>query len=90
MLIEVNVEDFHRDPNAVLDQVQLGNAEVVVTEGGKVIAALINPGLFERTRRMHDRFEEITAKITEDFREIPMEEGVAEIDAAVAWERGKK
>lgn len=81
--------DFRRDPDAMLDQVQLGNEAVVVDEDGKIIAALVNPNLFGGFRRMHDRFDELRAEIAEDFRDIPEGVGMAEIDAAVARERGK-
>jgi len=89
MYIEVKETDFRRDPDAMLDQVQLGNEAVVVDEDGKIVAALVNPNLFERFRRMDERLDELRSKIAEDFRDIPMEQGMAEIDAAVVRERGK-
>lgn len=62
MLIEISAEEFLRDPDAMLDQVQFNNAEVVVKEDGKTVAALINPETFERFQRMHERFDDLTGK----------------------------
>jgi len=36
---------------------------------------------------MRDRFDALSARIAEAYAEVPMDEGLAEIDAAVATER---
>ena len=89
MVTEVSAVKFRQNLGEMLNQVQYRKDAVVVTKDGKAVAALVDADLFERIRRMRDRFDELTNKIAEDFRDIPMEEGMAEIDAAVARERGK-
>jgi prevent-host-death family protein len=89
MVTEVSAVKFRQNLGEMLNQVQYRKDSVVVTKDGKPVAALVDAQLFERIRRMRERFDELTNKIAEDFREIPMEEGMAEIDAAVARERGK-
>jgi prevent-host-death family protein len=89
MVTEVSAVKFRQNLGEMLNQVQYRKDAVVVTKDGKAVAALVDADLFERIRRMRDRFDELTNKIAEDFRDIPMEEGMAEIDAAFARERGK-
>lgn len=89
MVTEVSAVKFRQNLGEMLNQVQYRKDSVVVTKDGKPVAALVDAQLFERIRRMRERFDELTNEIAEDFRDIPMEEGMAEIDAAVARERGK-
>jgi len=90
MVTEVSAVKFRQKLGEMLNQVQYRKDSVLVTKDGKPVAALVDAALFERIRRMRERFDELTNKIAEDFRDIPMEEGMAEIDAAFARERGKK
>ena len=89
MVNEVSAVNFRQNLGEMLNQVQYRKDAIIVTKDGKPVAALVDAELFERIRRMRDRFDELTAKIADDFRDIPMEEGMAEIDAAFARERGK-
>lgn len=89
MVNEVSAVNFRQNLGEMLNQVQYRKDAIVVTKDGKPVAALVDAELFERIRRMRERFDELTNKIAVDFRDIPMEEGMAEIDAAVARERGK-
>ena len=90
MVTEVSAVKFRQNLGEMLNQVQYRKDAIVVTKDGKPVAALIDAGQFERIRRMRDRFDEITARIAEDFRDVPEEEGLAEIEAAVREVRGKK
>ena len=89
MVTEVSAVNFRQNLGEMLNQVQYRKDAVVVTRDGKPVAALVDAELFERIRRMRDRFDELTSKIADGFRDIPPEVGMAEIDAAVARERGK-
>jgi hypothetical protein len=87
MFLEVDEPEFRANPDAMLERVQSGCKAVVIKADGRIIAALVSPHLFEQVRGMHQRFDAVRAKIAEDFRDIPMEQGTAEIDAAIAAER---
>lgn len=89
MVTEVSAVNFRQNLGEMLNQVQYRKDAVVVTKDGKAVAALVDVELFERIRRMRDRFDELAGKIAEDFRDVPEEVGMAKIDAAVARERGK-
>jgi hypothetical protein len=51
------------------------------------VAALIDARLFERIRRMQGRFDTLCQRIEKGYASVPEEEGMAEIDAAIAAER---
>jgi prevent-host-death family protein len=90
MITEVSAVKFRQNLGEMLNQVQYRKDAVLVTRDGKPVAALIDAEQFERIRRMRERFDEIAGKIAEDFRDIPEEEGMAQIEAAVAEVRRKK
>jgi prevent-host-death family protein len=87
MVTEVSAVEFRQNLGEMLNQVQYRNDSIVVNKDGKPVAALVSADLFARIRAMRDRFDELSARIAQDFADVPMEEGMAEIDAAVAKER---
>ncbi len=90
MVTEVSAVKFRQNLGEMLNQVQYRKDAVVVTRDGKPVAALIDAEQFEHIRRSRERFDELRAKIAEDFRDIPEDEGNAMIEAAVRAVRGKK
>jgi hypothetical protein len=47
----------------------------------------VDADLFARIRQMQERFEALSQRISGAFEEVPVDQGLAEIDAAVAAER---
>jgi prevent-host-death family protein len=68
----------------MLNQVQYRNDSIVINKDGKPVAALVDAELFARIRRMQDRFDQLSRQVAEAFADVPEEQGLAEIDAAVA------
>jgi prevent-host-death family protein len=87
MVTEVSAENLRQNLGEMLSQVQDCNDSILINKGGKPVAALVSPEMFARIRRMQERFDELSAKIAEAYADVPMEEGMAEIDALVAEER---
>jgi hypothetical protein len=54
------------------------------------VAVLVDAELFNRIRRMQDRFDALSARIVESFAAVPVDEGMAMIDAAVAEDRKQR
>jgi prevent-host-death family protein len=71
----------------MLNEVQYRNDSIVISKDGKPVAALVDAELFTRIRRMRERFDELSNRIAEAYAGVPADEGMAEIDAAVARER---
>ncbi len=87
MIIEVNAVNFRQNLGEMLNQVQYRNDSIVINKDGKPVAALVDAELFARIRRMQERFDALSQRIAEAYVEVPVDEGLAEIDAAVARER---
>jgi prevent-host-death family protein len=89
MVTEVNAVNFRQNLGEMLNQVQYRNDSIVINKDGKPVAALVDAELFARIRRMRDRFDTLSSRIVESYAEVPVEEGLAEIDALVAQERAR-
>jgi prevent-host-death family protein len=84
MISEVSAVNFRQNLGEMLNQVQYRNDSIVISKDGKPVAALVDAELFARIRRMRERFEQLSARIAEAYADVPEDEGMAEIDAAVA------
>ncbi|MGD0443448.1 MAG: type II toxin-antitoxin system Phd/YefM family antitoxin [Edaphobacter sp.] len=89
MITEVNAVNFRQNLGEMLNQVQYRNDSIVINKDGKPVAALVDAELFARIRRMQDRFDALSRRIAEAHAGVPLEEGLAEIDAQVARERAR-
>lgn len=87
MITEVSAVSFRQNLGEMLSQVQYRNDSIVINKDGKPVAALVDAELFARIRRMQERFEALSGRISEAYIGVPVEEGQAEIEAAVAAER---
>lgn len=59
----------------------------MITKDGKPVAALVDAALFERIRRMQDRFDASSERLARAYETVPEDEGVAEIERAGARAR---
>jgi len=84
MINEISAVTFRQNLGEMLNQVQYRNDSIVINKDGKAVAALVDAQLFARIRRMRARFDELSQQLRDDYAEVPMEEGLADIDAAVA------
>jgi prevent-host-death family protein len=87
MISEVNAVVFRQNLGEMLNQVQYRKDSIIVNKDGKPVAALVGADLFARIRAMRDRFDQLSSRVAEAYRDLPTEQGMAEIEAAVAAER---
>ncbi len=87
MITEVSAVNFRQNLGEMLNQVQYRNDSIVINKDGKPVAALVDAELFARIRRMQERFDALSGRISEAYAGVPAEEGLAEIEAAVAADR---
>lgn len=90
MISEINAVAFRQNLGEMLNRVQYRQDSIVINKDGKPVAALIDARLFERIRRMQQRFDALCARIEAGYAELPEEEGLAEIDAAVSGARARR
>ena len=87
MITETNAVNFRQNLGEMLNQVQYRHDSVVINKDGKPVAALVDARLFERIRRMQERFDALCQRIEAGFAKVPEDEGLAEIQAAVKLDR---
>jgi prevent-host-death family protein len=87
MVTEVSAVNFRQNLGEMLNQVQYRNDSIVVQKDGKPVAALVDAQLFARIRAMRDRFDQLGNRIAAAYANVAVDQGMAEIDAAVAKER---
>ena len=73
----------------MINQVQFRRDSIVIKKNGRPVAALIDAKLFERIRRMQDRFDALSARLAEAYSEVPEAEGIAEIKRVTAKVRAE-
>ncbi len=84
---ETSAVNFRQNLGEMLNQVQYRRDAILINKDGRPVAALVDARLFERIRRMQARFDELARRIEAGYATVPQDEGLAEIDAAVARER---
>jgi len=90
MITEVSAVTFRQNLGEMLNRVQYANDNIIINKDGKSVAVLVDTGLFDRIRRMNMLFDDLSQRIATAYGNVPPEEGMAEIDALVASERGKQ
>src|SRR5664279_6413028 len=89
MITETSAVSFRQNLGEMLNQVHYRHDSVVINKDGKPVAALVDARLFERIRRMQGRFDALCQRIEAGFANVPVEQGLAEIEAAVKQERAE-
>lgn len=87
MITETSAVSFRQNLGEMLNQVQYRHDSVVINKDGKPVAALVDARLFERIRRMQARFDALCQRIESGFANVPEDEGLAEINATIDFER---
>ena len=89
MITETSAVAFRQNLGEMINQVQFRKDSIVITKDGKPVAALIDAQLFERIRRMQERFDALSARIAEAYAGVPEDEGMDEIKRAAAEVRAE-
>jgi prevent-host-death family protein len=87
MITETSAVTFRQNLGEMLNRVQYRHDSVIINKDGKPVAALVDARLFERIRRMQDRFDALCQRIEAGYASVPEPEGMDEIQAAVQLER---
>jgi len=90
MITEISAVNFRQNLGEMLNRVQYRNDSIVISKDGRAVAALVDAELFARIRRMRERFETLSGQVSAAYADVPLEEGLAEIDEAVAAVRKSK
>lgn len=87
MITETNAVAFRQNLGEMLNIVQYRNDSVLIKKDGKPVAALIDARLFERIRRMQERFDALCDRLERSYAGVPEGLATAEIEKASALAR---
>lgn len=87
MITETTAGALRQNLGEMLGQVHRQGDSIIISEDGQPVAALIDIALFERIRRVQNRFDQLSSRVATAFVSIPESEGTAEIEALVDSER---
>lgn len=87
MITETSAVAFRQNLGEMLNIVQYRNDSVLIKKDGKPVAALIDARLFERIRRMQERFDALCDRLEQSYAGVPEDVVLAEIEKATALAR---
>ena len=87
MITETSAVAFRQNLGEMLNIVQYRNDSVLIKKDGKPVAALIDARLFERIRRMQERFDALCDRLEQTYVGVPADEALAEIERATSRAR---
>jgi len=87
MITETSAFAFRQNLGEMLAIVQYRNDSVLIKKDGKPVAALIDAKLFERIRRMQERFDALCDRLEHAYTGVPEAPALAEIERATARAR---
>jgi prevent-host-death family protein len=89
MIREAPAMTVRQNLSELLNEVQYRKGRIVITKGGKPVAALIDIALFERLRKLDEEFEQLSAGLAKAFAGTGAAKGAALVDEAVKAARRK-
>lgn len=84
MIREATAMTVRQNLGEILNEVQCRHDSVLITKGGKPVAALVDIGLFEKIRLMRAEFDRMSAELATAYSGVEQATAEAEIAAAVA------
>lgn len=87
MITETSAVAFRQNLGEMLNIVQYRNDSVLIKKDGKPVAALIDARLFERIRRMQERFDALCVRLEQTYTGVPEDEALTEIERATTRAR---
>ena len=67
----------------LLNGIQYGNDQVVITKSGKPVAAMVDSALFDKIRLLKHEFNRLTDQLAVAYKSVDESVAQKEIDAAV-------
>ncbi len=87
MITETSAVAFRQNLGEMLSIVQYRDDSVLIKKHGKSVAALIDARLFERIRRMQERFDALCDCLEQTYVGVPADEAQTEIERATSRAR---
>jgi prevent-host-death family protein len=89
VITETSAVSFRQNLGEMLNIVQYRNDSVLIKKDGKPVAALIDARLFERIRRMQERFDALCDRLEQTYAGVPEVQALTEIERATSRARAE-
>ncbi len=86
---EASAMTVRQNLGELLNEVQYRREKIIITKGGKPVAAMIDMELFEKIRDHEAEFQQMADEIANAFARIPAKKAQALVDEAVKAARRK-
>jgi prevent-host-death family protein len=83
MIREASAMKVRKNLGELLNEVQYRRDSILVTKGGKPVAALVDIGLFEKIRLLEKEFDRLTAELAKAYEGVDPAAAEKEIEEAV-------
>ncbi len=89
MIREATAMKLRQNLGQLLSEVEYRQDSVLITKGGKPVAALVDVGLFQKIRALRGEFERLVGELGQAYQGVPEETAQAEISQAIKAARRK-
>jgi len=90
MIRESPAMTVRKNLGELLNEIQYRRDSILITRGGKPVAALVDLGLLERIRLLGAEFDRLTSQLAEHYSEVDQGTTETEVNAAVRAVRRKR
>ena len=87
MIREATAMTVRQNLGELLNEVQYRQDQVLITKGGKPVAAMVDIALFEKIRLMRDEFDRLTADLARTYTDESPDTAEGELAEALAAAR---
>ena len=87
MIKEATAMTVRQNLGELLNGIQYGNDQIVITKGGKPVAAMVDTALFDKIRLLKREFNRLTDELAVAYQDVDKSVAQQEIDAAVKQAR---
>lgn len=81
--------NLRKNLGEILNEVEYKHDTIIITRAGKPSAAIIDMKLFEKIRKMKDRFQKLTTQLQDAFSDLQEQEKDLLISEAISTIRKK-
>jgi prevent-host-death family protein len=87
MIKEATAMTVRQNLGELLNGIQYGNDQIVITKGGKPVAAMVDTALFDKIRLLKREFNRLTDELAVAYQGVDESVAQQEIDAAIKQAR---
>jgi prevent-host-death family protein len=87
MIREATAMTVRQNLGELLNEIQYRHDQILITKGGKPIAAMVDVALFDKIRLMRNEFDRLTLELAKAYQGVSTDVAEREIAQAVAAAR---